>query len=143
MTTPSPEVTPEYLRKLASDLRSFDSSSEVALDVDAAARNLEHLKDYAARLERKVENREEELAQISGKLDQLSAARQTVIDMFKPELQELIREVMNESPRLNAELQELIREVVNESPGLDSDDIRQEVRNMILDGDITVSLDYT
>jgi hypothetical protein len=87
-------------------------------DVDAPKYKYEDLPPRVAELQRRLESRENELAAIRGQREDTSAA---LVALLRPEIERMVEDILSTADK--------------------SSDIRDEVREMIADGDIVVSLD--
>ena len=104
----------EYLDQLAAD-HIQDGRDATGGDLKAAALDHRNLQEYAERLERNIQ--------------EMSAEMQSHKDM---------------ATRLHRLIRDNIAEQIEETPRtLDDDHIRQIVREMIRDGDITAEVDYS
>ena len=113
-------------------------------DLDAPRPAPEHRDEWAvAELSRKLESREAELASIRSQRDDAAAA---MLAVLRPELERMVETIVGTGAtyeNLETRLENLETRVANlevETSDL-SLAIRQEVREMIADGDITVSVD--
>jgi hypothetical protein len=106
-------------------------------DLDAPRPAPDHRDEWAvAELSRKLESREDELASIRAQRDDAAAA---MLAVLRPELERMVETIVVHGgtvENIRLRLEDL--EVETRDLSLT---IRQEVREMIADGDITVSVD--
>jgi len=106
-------------------------------DLDAPRPAPEHRDEWAvAELGRRLESREDELASIRAQRDDAAAA---MLAVLRPELERMVETIVVHGATFEA-LQTRVDNIEAETTDL-SLAIRQEVREMILDGDISISLD--
>ena len=106
-------------------------------DQETYRAELDHRDEWAvAELSRKLESREDELASIRAQRDDAAAA---MLAVLRPELERMVETLVVHGgtvENIRLRLEDL--EVETRDLSLT---IRQEVREMILDGDISISLD--
>ena len=126
------------LNKLYAMEREYraENEPEVADDLLAAAAGVETARDHAAELSRKLESREAELASIRSQRDDAAAA---MLAVLRPELERMVETLVVHGGTVE-NIRERLEDLEVETRDL-SLTIRQEVREMILDGDISISLD--
>lgn len=129
------KTNPDYLHKLAADTREA-GREETAKDLDSAAHDIKNLRDYAERIERSVNQMSGEIQSIRTQRDEAAAA---LLAIFRPELEKMIDDAL-EYCRPFENLRERV-EQLEDAEQIEGDDIRREVRDMIADGEITVTID--
>ena len=106
-------------------------------DLDAPRPAPDHRDEWAvAELSRKLESREDELASIRAQRDDAAAA---MLAVLRPELERMVETLVVHGATVE-DLRSRLDVIEVETTDL-SLAIRQEVREMILDGDISISLD--
>ena len=106
-------------------------------DLDAPRPAPDHRDEWAvAELSRKLESREDELASIRAQRDDAAAA---MLAVLRPELERMVETLVVHGATVE-DLRSRLDVIEVETTDL-SLAIRQEVREMIADGDITVSVD--
>jgi len=129
------KTNPDHLHALASNVRLTDQT-DLAHDLDAAAHDMKNLRDYGERLERSTHQMSAEIQSIRTQRDEAAAA---LLAIFKPELEKMIDAAVDDCRALS----DIADRLDNlEDPGRASDAIRDEVKDMIRDGDITISIDH-
>ena len=150
----------DFLEQLASD--HFDSGrGATAADIRAAADDIRNLRDYATNLEREIKrassdiveaNNEKELAKVN--YDDLKLLQTKGADfLFNLIISDIKRLVLREvKDQLELELDHTIPSLEDRIDSLESDvadlneggaeDIKDTVKEMIRDGDITVNIDH-
>ena len=128
------KTNPDFLHTLAADTREA-GREETAKDLDSAAHDIKNLRDYAERLEWNVNQMSGEINSIRTQRDEAAAA---LLAIIRPELEKLVDELL-EYNRPMEDLRE--RDERLEDDDDKADDIRREVRDMIADGEITVTID--
>ena len=129
------KTNPDHLHAIASNVRLTDQT-DLAHDLDAAAHDLKNLRDYAERIERSVNQMSGEIQSIRTQRDEAAAA---LLAIFRPELEKMIDDAL-EYCRPFENLRERV-EQLEDAEQIEGDDIRREVRDMIADGEITVTID--
>ena len=124
----------DFLIKLSDDMEG----SETARDVRMAAHDIKNLRDYAESLERSINQMSGQINSIRTQRDEAAAA---LLAIFRPELEKMIDDAL-EYCRPFENLRERV-EQLEEVEQIEGDDIRREVREMIQDGEIVVSLDIS
>jgi len=126
------------LNKLYAMEREYraENEPEVADDLLAAAAGVETARDRAVELERLLASREAELASIRAQRDDAAAA---MLAVLRPELERMVETLVVHGGTVE-NIRERLEDLEVETRDL-SLSIRQEVREMIADGDITVSVD--
>ena len=130
------KTNPDHLHAIASNVRLTDQT-DLAHDLDAAAHDMKNLRDYAERIERSTQQMSGEIQSIRTQRDEAAAA---LLAIIRPELQKMIEQ----------ELETAIDDLKDRMSDLDdrlervedpADIIRDEVRDMVRDGEIVVSVD--
>jgi len=107
-----------------------------AKTIRMAAHDIKNLRDHAEGLERYTAQMSAEIASIRTQRDNAAAA---LLAIFKPELDKMIDDSIDDC-RTFSDIMDRLDKL--EDTGNESDTIRDEVRNMIRDGDITVNIDH-
>jgi len=129
------KTNPDHLHAIASNVRLTDQT-DLAHDLDAAAHDMKNLRDYGERLERSTHQMSAEIQSIRTQRDEAAAA---LLAIFKPALEKMIDAAVDDCRALS----DITDRLDNlEDPGSASDAIRDEVKDMIRDGDITISIDH-
>ena len=138
----------EYLDQLAAD-HIQDGRDATGSDLKAAALDHKNLQEYAERLERNVQQLSAEIAEKSRVLGNAETAMEqmqdAIIAVVGGAIDARIRHhlELNRVDDLRDELDALAERVETlEGSDANSDDIREEVREMIRDGEIVVNIDY-
>jgi len=130
------KTNPDHLHAIASNVRLTDQN-DLAHDLDAAAHDMKNLRDYSERLERSTHQMSGEIQSIRTQRDEAAAA---LLAIIRPELQKMIEQ----------ELETAIDDLKDRMSDLDdrlervedpTDTIRDEVRDMVRDGEIVVTVD--
>lgn len=129
-------TNPEFLSTLAADTREA-GREETAKDLDNAAQDLDDLRSYAHLLEDTVNRLSSKLQSRRNTQEELTAA---LFDIFRPNLEQLLDDMLQESRPLE-DLRDRIERL--EEAETEGEDIRREVREMIHDGEIVVSIDVS
>ena len=129
------KTSPDHLHAIASNVRLTDQT-DLAHDLDAAAHDMKNLRDYGERLERSTHQMSAEIQSIRTQRDEAAAALLTI---FKPELEKMIDAAVNDCRALS-DIRDRLDEL--EDPGNLTDTVRSEVKDMIRDGDITITIDH-
>jgi len=124
------KTNPDYLTRLASDTIEA-GRDQTGADINAAAHDIKNLRDYAEGLERNTHQMSGEIQSIRTQRDEAAAA---LLAIIRPELERMVQDL----PALSDLSDRLDHLEDNEG---NSDTIRDEVRDMIRDGDITVTVD--
>jgi len=124
------KTNPDYLTRLASDTIEA-GRDQTGADINAAAHDLKNLRDYAEGLERNTHQMSGEIQSIRTQRDEAAAA---LLAIIRPELERMVQDL----PALSDLSDRLDHLEDNEG---NADTIRDEVRDMIRDGDITVTVD--
>ena len=128
------KTSPDTLHRLASDLSI--GGHDAGPDVNNAAHDIKNLCDYGERLERSTHQMSAEIQSIRTQRDEAAAALLTI---FKPELEKMIDAAVNDCRALS-DIRDRLDEL--EDPGNLTDTVRSEVKDMIRDGDITITIDH-
>jgi predicted nucleic acid-binding Zn-ribbon protein len=143
------KTNPDFLSQLAADARA-NGHTETAQDLDVAAHDLKELREHADRLERTLASTSSINSSLTSELNSIRAQRDetaaALLAAFRPELERMVNGMMEEWSRpleiLRGRLEELIDESDEDTSDEDkAEDIRREVRDMIADGEIIVSID--
>ena len=126
------KTNPDYLTRLASDTIEA-GRDQTGADINAAAHDLKNLRDYAEGLERNTQLMSGEIQSIRTQRDEAAAA---LLAIIRPEMERMIDEAVEQCRPLE-DLRERVERLENDL----GDDIRREVRDMIQDGEIVVSVD--
>jgi phage shock protein A len=129
------KTNPDHLHAIASNVRLTDQT-DLAHDLDAAAHDMKNLRDYGERLERSTHQMSAEIQSIRTQRDEAAAA---LLAIFKPELEKMIDAAVDDCRALSDITDRLDK---LEDPGNLTDTVRSEVKDMIRDGDITISIDH-
>jgi len=150
----------DFLERLAAD-HFDDGRGSTAADIRAAADDIRNLRDYATNLEREIKrassdivvaNNEKELAKVN--YDDLKLLQTKGADfLFNLIISDIKRLVLREvKDQLELELDHTIPSLEDRIDSLESDvadlneggadDIKDTVKEMIRDGDITVNIDH-
>jgi len=129
------KTNPDHLHAIASNVRLTDQT-DLAHDLDAAAHDMKNLRDYGERLERSTQQMSGEIQSIRTQRDEAAAA---LLAIFKPELEKMIDAAVNDC-RAISDIEDRLDNL--EDPGNLTDTVRSEVKDMIRDGDITISIDH-
>lgn len=128
------KTNPDYLHTLAADTREA-GREETAKDLDGAAHDIKNLRDYAESLERSINQMSGEINSIRTQRDDAARA---LLAIFRPELERMVDELLE----YNRPLEDLRERVERLEDNDDkADDIRREVRDMIADGEIVISVE--
>ena len=143
------QTNPEYLDMLAAD-HILDGRDATGSDLKAAALDHKNLREYAERLERNVQQLSAEIAEKSRVLGNAETAMEqmqdAIIAVVGGAIDARIKQHLdlNRVDDLRDELDALAERVETlEGSDANSDDIREEVREMIRDGEIVVNIDYS
>jgi len=143
------QTNPEYLDMLAAD-QILDGRDATGSDLKAAALDHKNLREYAERLERNVQQLSAEIAEKSRVLGNAETAMEqmqdAIIAVVGGAIDARIKHHLdlNRVDELRDELDALAERVETlEGSDANSDDIREEVREMIRDGEIVVNIDYS
>lgn len=132
------KTNPDHLHAIASNVRLTDQT-DLAHDLDAAAHDMKNLRDYAEGLERNTHQMSGEIQSIRTQRDEAAAA---LLAIIRPELQKMIEQEIEDLPALS-DLSDRITELADRLERVEdpADTIRDEVRDMVRDGEIVVSVD--
>lgn len=129
------KTNPDTLHAMATEVMA----DRIKADVLNAAHDLKNLRDYAEGLERNTQQMSGEIQSIRTQRDEAAAA---LLAIIRPELQKMIEQelegavaVENLNDRVS-DLDDRLERV--EDP---ADTIRDEVRDMVRDGEIVVTVD--
>lgn len=128
------KTNPDYLHTLAADTREA-GREETAKDLDGAAHDIKNLRDYAESLERSINQMSGEINSIRTQRDDAARA---LLAIFRPELERMVDELLEYNRPLE-DLRERVERLEDDDDK--ADDIRREVRDMIADGEIVVTID--
>ena len=106
-------------------------------DIKAAALDHRNLQEYAERLESNIQKMSGEIQSIRTQRDEAAAA---LLAIFRPELERMIDAAVEQCRPID-DLRDRVERL--EDADDKADDIRREVREMIADGDIIVSIDHS
>ena len=132
------KTNPDYLTRLASDTIEA-GRDQTGADINAAAHDIKNLRDYAEGLERNTQQMSGEIQSIRTQRDEAAAA---LLAIIRPELQKMIERELEDATAIDdlkdrmSDLDDRLERV--EDP---ADTIRDEVRDMVRDGEIVVSVD--
>ena len=124
------KTNPDHLHAIASNVRLTDQN-DLGHDLDAAAHDLKNLRDYAEGLERNTHQMSGEIQSIRTQRDEAAAA---LLAIIRPELERMVQDLPAFSD-LSDRLDHL-----EDNEG-NADTIRDEVRDMVRDGEIVVTVD--
>ena len=130
------KTNPDFLHTLAADTREA-GREETAKDLDSAAHDIKNLRDYAERLEWNVGQMSGEINSIRTQRDEAAAA---LLAIIRPELEKMVDELLEYNRPLE-DLRERVERLEDDDDKADT--IRTEVREMIQDGEIVVSIDIS
>jgi len=126
------KTNPDTLHAMATEVMA----DRIKADVLNAAHDLKNLRDYAEGLERNTHQMSSEIQSIRTQRDEAAAA---LLAIFKPELEKMIDAAVDDCRALS----DITDRLDNlEDPGNLTDTVRGEVKDMIRDGDITISIDH-
>ena len=131
-------TNPDQLINL-SDNTATTPESLTAKDIRMAAHDIKNLRDYAESLERNTQQMSGEINSIRTQRDEAAAA---LLAIIRPELQKLIEQELKDNPAIDA-LDDRIADIDDRLERVEdpADTIRDEVRDMVRDGDIIVTVD--
>ena len=134
------KTNPDYLDQLAAD-HILDGRDATGGDLKAAALDHKNLREYAERLERNVQQLSAEIAEKSRVLGNAETAIEQMQNAFIAIVGSAI------DARIESHLEDITSDINDRLDRLEtdanSDDIREEVREMIRDGEIVVNIDYS
>lgn len=148
---------PDYLHRLAHDTRE-SGHTETAEDLDGAAHDIKNLRDYGWTLEKTLNETSAEIQQWKDKAaememraqareenynavcEQRDAAAAALLAIIRPQLEILIDELLDYNRPLE-NLRERVEALEDMNDDDKAEDIRREVRDMIADGEIIVTID--
>ena len=134
------KTNPDYLDQLAAD-HILDGRDATGGDLKAAALDHKNLREYAERLERNVQQLSAEIAEKSRVLGNAETAIEQMQNAFIAIVGSAI------DARIESHLEDITSDIIDRLDRLEtdanSDDIREEVREMIRDGEIVVNIDYS
>ena len=132
------KTNPDYLTRLASDTIEA-GRDQTGADINAAAHDIKNLRDYAEGLERNTQQMSGEIQSIRTQRDEAAAA---LLAIIRPELQKMIEQELEGAvavENLNDRVSDLDDRLERlEDP---ADTIRDDVRDMVRDGEIVVTVD--
>ena len=106
-------------------------------DIKAAALDHRNLQEYAERLESNIQKMS---AEIQTHAEQRQQLADVLFDLLSDRIeQRIVRHVVEEIEEKTSDIIDRLDQLETDA---NSDDIRQEVRDMISDGEIVVSIDY-
>ncbi len=123
------KTNPDTLHAMATEVMA----DRIKADVLNAAHDLKNLRDYAEGLERNTHQMSGEIQSIRTQRDEAAAA---LLAIIRPEMERMIDEAVEQCRPLE-DLRERVERLENDL----GDDIRREVRDMITDGEIVVTVD--
>ena len=129
------KTNPDTLHAMATEVMA----DRIKADVLNAAHDLKNLRDYAEGLERNTQQMSGEIQSIRTQRDEAAAA---LLAIIRPELQKMIERELNDATAIDdlkdrmSDLDDRLERV--EDP---ADTIRDEVRDMVRDGEIVVTVD--
>ena len=131
-------TNPDQLINL-SDYTATTPESLTAKDIRMAAPDIKNLRDYAESLERNTQQMSGEIQSIRTQRDEAAAA---LLAIIRPELQKLIEQELKDGPAI-ADLNDRIADIDDRLERVEdpADTIRDEVRDMVRDGEIIVTVD--
>jgi len=132
------KTNPDTLHAMATEVMA----DRIKADVLNAAHDLKNLRDYAEGLESNTHRMSAEIQSIRTQRDEAAAA---LLAIIRPELQKMIEQELEGATALT-DLNDRVTEIDDRLDLLaddegNADTIRDEVRDMIRDGDITVTVD--
>jgi len=150
-------ISPEYLEKLAFDYK-VDNQKAISIDLYNVASTLKFKNKMFDDRKKEIENLERQTNDLKEQLEAAKSYQKKLSDVFEPLVSNLFNTKLDEfiSDKLAREVDLLIDDsdtvstAVNDIDDLrsqsdgfeiDGDQIAETVRDMIRDGDITVSLD--
>jgi len=123
------KTNPDYLDMLAAD-HINDGRDATGSDLKAAALDHKNLREYAETLERNIQKMSAEIQTHAENRQQLADVLYNLLsNRIAEEIEEATSDIIDRLDRL-------------EGGDANSDEIREEVRDMIRDGEIVVSIDY-
>lgn len=131
-------TNPDQLINL-SDNTVTTPESFPAKDIRMAAHDIKNLRDYAESLERNTQQMSGEIQSIRTQRDEAAAA---LLAIIRPELQKLIEQELKDGPAID-DLNDRIADIDDRLERVEdpADTIRDEVRDMVRDGEIIVTVD--
>ena len=129
------KTNPDTLHAMATEVMA----DRIKADVLDAAHDLKNPRDYAEGLERNTQQMSGEIQSIRTQRDEAAAA---LLAIIRPELQKMIERELEDATAIDdlkdrmSDLDDRLERV--EDP---ADTIRDEVRDMVRDGEIVVSVD--
>ncbi len=132
------KTNPDYLHRLASD--TIEAGRDMTgQDINDAAQDIKNLRDYAESLERTSQQMSGEINSIRTQRDEAAAA---LLAIIRPELQKLIEQELKDGPTID-DLNDRIADIDDRLERVEdpADTIRDEVRDMVRDGEIIVTVD--
>jgi len=129
------QTNPDFLHTLAADNRAA-GREETAKGLDSAAHDIKNVRDYAEQLERSVNQMSGEIVSHRTQRDEAAAA---LLSLIRPELEKMVDQMMEHSGPME-DLHKRVELLENDDD--EAATIRTEVRDMIADGEIIVSIDY-
>ena len=143
---------PEYLNRLAADYKT-EGRDETSKDIYAASSTIKEQKTKIDNLERQTNDLKEQLEAAKSYQEKLNDVFEPLVaNLFNSKIDEFITGKLANEIDLAIDDSSTISDAVNEIDDLksqldgfeiDGDQIAETVRDMIRDGDITVSLDIT
>lgn len=132
------KTNPDYLTRLASDTIEA-GRDQTGADINAAAHDIKNLRDYAEGLERNTQQMSGEIQSIRTQRDEAAAA---LLAIIRPELQKMIEQEL-EGAVVVENLNDRVSDLDDRLERLEdpADTIRDEVRDMVRDGEIVVTVD--
>ncbi|MEL0014948.1 MAG: hypothetical protein VW715_07015 [Rhodospirillales bacterium] len=116
-----------------------DNGETTGKDIRMAAHDIKNLRDYAESLERNTQQMSGEIQSIRTQRDEAAAA---LLAIIRPELQKLIEQELKNGPAID-DLNDRIADIDDRLERVEdpADTIRDEVRDMVRDGEIIVTVD--
>lgn len=129
------KTNPDTLHAMATEVMA----DRIKADVLNAAHDLKNLRDYAEGLERNTHQMSGEIQSIRTQRDEAAAA---LLAIIRPELQKMIEQELKDATALD-DLSDRITDLDDRLERVEdpADTIRDEVRDMVRDGEIVVTVD--
>jgi predicted nucleic acid-binding Zn-ribbon protein len=129
------KTNPDTLHAMATEVMA----DRIKADVLNAAHDLKNLRDYAEGLERNTHQMSGEIQSIRTQRDEAAAA---LLAIIRPELQKMIEQELKDATAID-DLSDRITDLDDRLERVEdpADTIRDEVRDMVRDGEIVVSVD--
>ena len=129
------KTNPDTLHAMATEVMA----DRIKADVLKAAHDLKNLRDYAEGLERNTHQMSGEIQSIRTQRDEAAAA---LLAIIRPELQKMIEQELKDATAID-DLSDRITDLDDRLERVEdpADTIRDEVRDMVRDGEIVVTVD--